>query len=118
MPHSFLLLPPDSPLLERVHTLKGVGLARREQLQRLGILAIYPMTGELRPEALRNLIRQAVDQFAGSTTDVVPERLLRERHFPGLPAALRQVHFPATLEAAQSARRRFTYEEFLVLQAA
>src|SRR5262249_16228503 len=33
-------------------------------------------------------------------------------------AALRQVHFPATLEAAQVARRRFTYEEFLVLQAA
>jgi ATP-dependent DNA helicase RecG len=237
MPHPFLLLPSDSPLLEGVHTLKGVGPARREQLQRLGILsiadlllhlprsyedlstvrpitaltegetkmvqgevvdiegrrladgrpvvsivindgsphslagvwfnqpylssqfrygqrvaftgkprwyrdhwqmatprvqyldaaapadapgivAIYPMTGELRPEALRTLMRQAVDKFAGQATDVVPERLLRERHLPGLPAAVRQVHFPATVEAAQAARRRFTYEEFLVLQAA
>jgi ATP-dependent DNA helicase RecG len=237
MPHPLLLLPADSPLLQGVHTLKGVGPARREQLQRLGILtiadlllhlprsyedlsavraisaltegetqvvqgevveidgrrladgravisivindgspgslegvwfnqpylggqyrygqrvtftgkprwfrdhwqmasprvqqldadgpaaapgivAVYPMTEDLRPEALRNLIRQAVDQFTNQTTDVVPERLLRERHFPGLAAALRQVHFPATLEAAQVARRRFTYEEFLVLQAA
>jgi ATP-dependent DNA helicase RecG len=83
-----------------------------------GIVPIYPMTEDLRPEALHNLIRQAVDRFANQTVDVVPERLLRERHFPGLQAAFRNVHFPATLEAAQSARRRLIYEEFLVLQAA
>jgi ATP-dependent DNA helicase RecG len=237
MSNAFLLLPPDSPLLQGVHTLKGVGPARREQLQRLGILtiadlllhlprsyedlstvrpiaaltegqtlivqgevveidgrraadgravigivindggpqslegvwfnqpylsgqfrygqrvtftgkprwfrdhwtmasprvqtidasadvsapgvvAIYPMTEDLRPDALRNLMRQAVDQFAGLTTDVVPEGLLRQRHFPGLQAALRQVHFPATLETGRTARQRFTYEEFVVLQAA
>jgi ATP-dependent DNA helicase RecG len=83
-----------------------------------GVVAIYPMTEDLRPEALRGLMRQAVDQFAGQATEVVPLRLLRERHFPGLPAAFRQVHFPATMEAGRTARRRFIYEEFLVLQAA
>jgi ATP-dependent DNA helicase RecG len=237
MAHPFLLLPPGSPLLEGVYTLKGVGPARREQLQRLGILsvadlllhlprayedlsvvcpitalvegkvqvvqgevveiggrrsadgraivsivindggpqslegvwfnqpyaagkfrygqhvtftgkprwymdhwqmdvprvqylddaaaaappgvvAVYPMTEDLRPEALRGVMRQAVDGFAGQVVDIVPERLLRERHFPGLAAALRQVHFPATVEAGRTARRRFTYEEFLVLQTA
>ena len=40
MPYPFFLLPANSPLLESVHTLKGVGPARREQLQRLGILTI------------------------------------------------------------------------------
>src|SRR5437763_6941460 len=40
MSHPRLLLPADSPPLEGVHTLKGVGPARREQLQRLGILTI------------------------------------------------------------------------------
>src|SRR5438067_1612266 len=118
MSHPRLLLPAGSPLLEGVHTLKGVGPARRELLQRLGIVPTYPMTEDLHPEALRNLMRQAVDQFAGLTTDIVPERLLRERHFPALHAAFRNVHFPASLEAAKAARQRFTYEEFLVLQAA
>jgi ATP-dependent DNA helicase RecG len=83
-----------------------------------GIVPIYPMTGELRPEALRRLMRQAVDRFAPQTVDIVPERLLRDRHYPSLQAAFRNVHFPATLEAATVARQRFTYEEFLVLQAA
>jgi ATP-dependent DNA helicase RecG len=83
-----------------------------------GIVPVYPMTEDLRPESLRNLIRQAVDRFAPQTVDIIPERLLRERHYPGLHAAFRSVHFPATLEAARTARQRFTYEEFLVLQAA
>ena len=83
-----------------------------------GIVPIYPMTEDLRHETLRKLIRQAVDRFAPQTTDIVPERLLREGHFPSLQAALRNVHFPATLESARAARQRFTYEEFLVLQTA
>jgi len=83
-----------------------------------GIVPIYPMTEDLRPEALRKLIRLAIDRFAPQTTDIVPEWLLRERHFPSLQAAFRNVHFPATLEAARAARQRFTYEEFLVLQTA
>jgi ATP-dependent DNA helicase RecG len=99
--------------MPRVQVLDAAGPAAAP-----GVVAIYPMTEDLRPEALRGLMRQAVDQFAGLATDAVPERLLRERHFPGLPAAFRQVHFPATLEAGRAARRRFIYEEFLVLQAA
>src|SRR5262249_41665122 len=40
MSHPHLLLPSDSPLLEPVSALKGVGPARREQLQRLGIRTV------------------------------------------------------------------------------
>src|SRR5205823_9569445 len=35
-----------------------------------------------------------------------------------LQAQFRNVHFPATLEAARAARQRFSYEELLVLQTA
>ncbi|HYV36996.1 MAG TPA: ATP-dependent DNA helicase RecG [Gemmataceae bacterium] len=83
-----------------------------------GIVPIYPMTEHLRPESLRTIMRQAVDRFAPQTVDIVPDRLLRERHFPSLHAAFRNVHFPASMEAARIARERFSYEEFLVLQAA
>jgi ATP-dependent DNA helicase RecG len=97
----------------RVQTLDGAAAVSGP-----GVVPIYPMTEDLRPDALRKLLRQAVDQFAPMTLDAVPERLLRERHYPGLHAAFRHVHFPATLDAGQTARRRFTYEEFLALQAA
>jgi ATP-dependent DNA helicase RecG len=83
-----------------------------------GIVPVYPLTEDLRPDALRKVMRQAVDRFAPLTTEIIPERLLRERHYPSLQAALRNVHFPATLEAGRVARQRFIYEEFLVLQTA
>jgi ATP-dependent DNA helicase RecG len=83
-----------------------------------GIVPVYPMTESLRADALRRLIRNAVEHFAPQTVDIIPQRLLRERRFPGLHAAFRNVHIPISLEQGQTARRRFTYEEFLVLQAA
>jgi ATP-dependent DNA helicase RecG len=83
-----------------------------------GIVPVYALTENLRPEALRGLLRQAVDSFAGRAIDIIPEDLLRQRHLPTLPAAMRQAHFPGTMEAATTAKQRFSYEEFLVLQTA
>jgi ATP-dependent DNA helicase RecG len=84
----------------------------------LAIVPVYPLTEDLRVEQLRPLIRQAVHKGAGLLVEVLPAGL-RERHgLPDVPQALRDVHFPATLAAAQAARRRFVYEEFLLLQLA
>src|SRR5262249_17746116 len=83
-----------------------------------GVVPVYPLTEDLRPEPLRAAPRQAVDRSPPLALDLVPDRLLRDRHYPGLAAALRAVRFPGTLEAARTARRRFVYEEFLVLQTA
>jgi ATP-dependent DNA helicase RecG len=44
--------------------------------------------------------------------------LRRQGDWPGVAEALRAVHFPPSPEAAERARRRFIYEEFLVLQLA
>ena len=83
-----------------------------------GIVPIYPLTEDLRPEQLRPIIRRAVDQFAGGLVDILPDELRRLRKFPDVRQALHQVHFPTSQAAAQTARRRFVYEEFLVLQLA
>jgi ATP-dependent DNA helicase RecG len=83
-----------------------------------GIVPVYPLTEELRAEQLRPLIRQAVEQFSGHVREILPQELRSQRDLPGVVQALRDVHFPATLDAARAARRRFVYEEFLVLQLA
>src|SRR5262249_26996924 len=64
------------------------------------------------------LIGKALDGYAERVVEILPERVRRERGWPAAAQALRDAHFPQTLDAAQRARRRFIYEEFLVLQLA
>jgi ATP-dependent DNA helicase RecG len=83
-----------------------------------GIVPIYPLTEDLRLEHLRPLIRRALDACAACLPDVLPP-VLRQRHrWPAVADALEAVHFPTTLAAANQGRRRFVYEEFLILQLA
>src|SRR6185369_5917345 len=83
-----------------------------------GIIPVYPLTENLRPEQLRPLIRQALERAADTVHDSLPSDLLNRHGFPAAAQALHDIHFPMTLEAAQQARRRFAYEELLLLQIA
>jgi ATP-dependent DNA helicase RecG len=83
-----------------------------------GIVPIYPLTEDLRPEHLRSLLRQAIDRYASHLVEVLPSSLRQKYDWPTCAQALRDVHFPPTLSAAARGRRRFIYEEFLILQTA
>jgi len=82
------------------------------------VVPVYPLTENLRLEQLRPMLRQAVDRFGGHVEDIIPAELRGRQHLPGVQEALETVHFPKDLKGALSARRRFVYEEFLVLQVA
>jgi ATP-dependent DNA helicase RecG len=84
----------------------------------LVVVPVYALTEDLRVERLRALIRQSVDRCAVRLVEVLPEGLRQRHNLPDVRQAIWDVHFPATLAAAEAARRRFVYEEFLVLQLA
>jgi len=83
-----------------------------------GIVPVYPLTEDLRAEQLRAIIRQAVENYGDQIREILPADLRERRKLPPVGLALRQVHFPESLPAAAGARRRFVYEEFLILQLA
>jgi ATP-dependent DNA helicase RecG len=82
------------------------------------VVPVYPLTENLRADQLRGMIKQAVERGAGLVPDILPPSQRTERGFPGVAQALRDLHFPTSLAAAITARRRFVYEELLVLQVA
>jgi ATP-dependent DNA helicase RecG len=83
-----------------------------------GIVPIYPLTEDLRPDHLRPLIRKALDAYAHRLVELLPPALRQQRQLPTLREALHEAHLPPSLEAASRARRRLIYEEFLILQLA
>ena len=83
-----------------------------------GIVPVYPLTADLRADQLRPVIRRALDRHTGRLAEVLPEALRVQHGFPEASKALHDIHFPVSLADAQNARRRFVYEELLVLQLA
>jgi ATP-dependent DNA helicase RecG len=82
------------------------------------VVPIYPLTEDLRPETLRPLIGKALDRYGKAVVDILPPALRRQHGWPPVAEALRTVHFPTSMTTATDSRRRFVYEEFLVLQLA
>jgi ATP-dependent DNA helicase RecG len=86
--------------------------------ERPGVVPVYPLTEDLHTGQLRPIIRRAVDEHAAKVPEILPDALRRSRQLPLAQQALRDVHFPPTLQAAAAGRNRFVYEEFLILQVA
>jgi ATP-dependent DNA helicase RecG len=77
---------------------------------------IYPLTEGLAQKRLRNLARQALDEFVHLVTDPLPADLRNEYNLPDLATALEQVHFPDDAERLAVARNRLAFDEFLYIQ--
>ena len=80
------------------------------------IVAVYPLTENLRADQIQGYIRQAVDHYAVMVPEILPAVVRQKRALPDAAAGLRQVHFPESVQQGLAAKKRFIYEEFLVLQ--
>jgi len=80
------------------------------------IVPIYPLTEGLTQRPVRTLLHRVVEQFADQVPESLPEPIRQRHGLVGVAEAYRTIHFPESLEAAEAARRRFVFEDFLVLQ--
>ncbi len=90
--------------------------AEAELLQTGRIVPVYPLTQGLYQRQLRQLTRAALDLALPRLEDPLPPALRERNQLPPLAWALEQLHYPETLAAAERARRRLAFDEFLVLQ--
>ncbi|MCL5224039.1 MAG: DEAD/DEAH box helicase, partial [Patescibacteria group bacterium] len=79
------------------------------------LVPIYPETRGLTSRGLRYLIQPTLDELE-PPTDFMPQDILNDNDFPSLYEALREIHFPKSLEEAKRARSRFSFEELFLLQ--
>jgi len=82
------------------------------------ILPVYPLTEGLEQWQLRRIIRTAVEQYAEVLEEVFPAQYRQAHDLWPIRQALPQVHFPDDQQSLAKARRRFVYQELLILQLA
>ncbi len=84
----------------------------------LAVLPRYRLTKGLQQFQLRRMVQSALDQVLPLIKEALPEGIRQVHGLPDIQDAIRDIHFPASLEACDAARRRFVFQELLVLQLA
>ena len=89
---------------------------RDESLHTGRIVPVYPLTEQLAQRTLRRILWQAVEKYADLAVDVLPPSTRQGQDWMRLGEAFHEVHFPTSLQAAEQARARLIFEEFLCMQ--
>ena len=88
----------------------------KELLHTARLVPVYPLTGGLTSRRLRAIVKRVVDGCAGLLADFLPQGMGQRLGLLELPQAVREAHFPATLESKDHARRRLAFDELFLIQ--
>lgn len=77
---------------------------------------IYSIRGDVTHYRLKNVIKLALDNYAQEIEEILPAHYLTEYRLPTKSQAIRTLHLPEDQLRLKHAKRRFTYEEFLLFQ--
>lgn len=100
---------------EMVHP-KVVFLGAEESPPQGQIIPIYPLTEGINQPQMRRLVHSCVETYGPLLDEVLPESLRDAKQLWPIHAALPQIHAPRDRDSLEQARRRFVYQELLVLQ--
>lgn len=81
------------------------------------IVPIYPLSGSLTQKMVQSAMEQAIE-YADRIEECLPQELLERYRLPKVGDALSNIHFPKSYRDYEIARRRFVFEELLLLQLA
>ncbi|MBI3442145.1 MAG: ATP-dependent DNA helicase RecG [Candidatus Sungbacteria bacterium] len=80
-----------------------------------GLVPVYPETAGISSRWLRFLVSSFLP-LAAKLSDPLPQDMRKNHKLPELHKALRDIHFPDTREETTAARKRFMFEELLLVQ--
>ncbi|MEO6198023.1 MAG: OB-fold nucleic acid binding domain-containing protein, partial [Dehalococcoidia bacterium] len=77
---------------------------------------IYSSTEGLSQLTIRDAVKAALDSFADALPDAIPPEMCDRLGLSAIGEAIRQVHFPESIEAERAAVSRFAFEELLYIE--
>lgn len=89
-----------------------------DDLKTIGIVPVYPLTEGLNGKSLRKLMKRTIEYWSEQVPDYVPETTLDRTELGDLGWSYRNLHFPESWDHLHHARRRFVFDELLLMQLA
>lgn len=80
------------------------------------IVPVYRTTSVLSQKIMVSLIKKCLDSAGNSIEDFLPKTICEKYRLCRADYAIRNIHFPSSPEAYESARKRLAFEELFVLQ--
>lgn len=84
--------------------------------EQTAIQPMYSLKGEVTNYKVKKAVRNAIKTFQHEIAELLPERYLNAYKLPDRAKAVTTMHFPKSRIDLKHARRRFTYEKFLLFQ--
>ena len=81
-----------------------------------GLVAVYPETQGLSSRWLRSIIKRVLSQLNNRVPETLPQEIIKENSFPEINKALWNIHFPNFIADAQTAKKRFSFEELFYIE--
>ena len=88
----------------------------KELIHTARLVPIYPLTQGISARWLRRLLKRVIDHWTPRLADHLPGDIRQRVGLMDLSTALQQIHFPDSQEKADEARRRLSFDEFLLIQ--
>src|SRR3989338_1682144 len=82
------------------------------------IVPVYPLASGFTQRWFRRLIATILEESGEELEETLPEPVRLSRGWPGVTAAVRELHFPTSWEALAAAKQRLAFDELFLLQLA
>lgn len=87
-----------------------------KNLDTVGIIPVYSLSGKIRQKWLRNTLRRVTDYWGPRVDDPLPESTRQSANLMPLSMALQHIHWPESEEHLADARHRLSFDEVFTLQ--
>jgi len=103
----------SSPAYEKISD--GIKFESSDLVHTGRLVPVYPETEKLSSRWLRFIVKPILTDLKNKIPDVLPEEIIAKYNFLPFREAIWQIHFPDSLDLAEKAKRRFTFEELFIL---
>ncbi len=79
------------------------------------VIPVYPETEGLSSRWLRFIIKPVLAKIKNKIPETLPETIKKENYLLKIEEAIWQIHFPDSLKKAETAKKRFVFEELFFL---